>query len=55
MERKYFTINICKYMHAMYNMHDPNGSSVEQSYDCNLEYKNKGTLSTTYRFEHWML
>ena len=37
MESKYFTTDVCKCMHAMYDMHDPNtgahdpntGSSVE--------------------------
>ena len=24
MESKYFTIDVCKCMHAMYDMHDPN-------------------------------
>ena len=24
MESKYFTTDVCKCMHAMYNMHDPN-------------------------------
>ena len=30
---KYFTTDECKYMHVMYDMHDPNGSPVEWSYD----------------------
>ena len=28
-------------MHAMYNMHDPNKSVVEQSYASSSEYENK--------------
>ena len=24
MESKHFTTDVCKYMHAMYDMHDPN-------------------------------
>ena len=48
MESKYFTIYVCKCMHAMYGMHDPNtgdhdpntGSSVKQNYVCSLECEN---------------
>ena len=41
MKSKYFTTNVCKCIHAMYDMHDPNGSSMEQSYDRSSEYKNE--------------
>ena len=48
MESKYFTTYVCKCMHAMYDMHDPNpgahdpntGSSVEQNYVCSLKCEN---------------
>ena len=48
MKSKYFTIDVYKCMHAMYDMHDPNtgahdpniGSSVEQNYACNSECEN---------------
>ena len=33
---KYFTTDECKCMHVMYDMHDPNGSPVEWSYDRSL-------------------
>ena len=52
---KYFTTDECKCMHVMYDMHDPNGSPVEWSYDRSSKCKNEGASSTTYRFEHWML
>ena len=31
-QSKYFITDECKCMHAMYDMHDPNGSHVEWSY-----------------------
>ena len=48
MESKYFTTDVCKCMHAMYDMHDPNTgahdpnsrSSVEQNYVCSSECEN---------------
>ena len=48
MENKYFTTYVCKYMHVMYNMHDPNTgvhdpntrSSMEQNYTCSSECDN---------------
>ena len=48
MESKYFTTDVCKCMHAMYNMHDPNTraydpntrSFVEQNYTRNSECEN---------------
>ena len=48
MKSKYFRTDVCKCMHAMYNMHDPNTraydpntrSSVEQNYVRSLEYEN---------------
>ena len=48
MESKYFTIYLCKCMHAIYDMYDPNTgaydpntrSSVEQNYVHSLEYEN---------------
>ena len=48
MKSKYFTIDVCKCMHAMYNMHDPNtraydpntSSFIEQNYVHSLEYEN---------------
>ena len=48
MESKHFIIDVCKCMHVMYDMHDPNtgahdpniGSSMEQNYTRNLECEN---------------
>ena len=48
MKNKYFTTDVCKCMHAMCDMHDPNigtydpntGSSVKQNYVCSLECEN---------------
>ena len=34
-------------MHVMYDMHDPNGSPVEWSYDRSLKCKSEGDSSTT--------
>ena len=51
---QYFTTDECKCMHVMYDMHDPNGSPVEWSYDRSLRCKNEDALSTTCGFEHWM-
>ena len=51
-QSKYFTIDVCKCMHAMYDMHDLNGSPMEQSYDRSSGCKNEDASSTTCRFEH---
>ena len=48
MESKYFTTYVCKCMHAMYDVYDPNtgdhdlntGFSVKQNYVCSLECEN---------------
>ena len=41
MKSKYFTTDVYKCMHAMYNMHDPNTRSfVEYNYVHSLECKN---------------
>ena len=40
-QNKYFTTDVYKCMHAMYDMHDLNGSSVEYSYDHSSECDNK--------------
>ena len=48
MKNKYFTTDVCKCMHAMYDMYDPNTGvhdpntrfSMEQNYVCSLEYEN---------------
>ena len=43
---QYFTTDECKCMHVMYDMHDPNGSPVEWSYDhsskCKSQQKSLG-------------
>ena len=42
MESKYFTIYVCKYMHAMYDMHDPNTGA----YDPNIGAHDPNTVSS---------
>ena len=63
MESKYFTINICKRMNAMYDMHDPNtgahdpntGSFYVVKLCSQLGVWEQCASSTTSKFEPWIL
>ena len=41
MESKYFTINIYKYIHARYDMHNSNRFAMEESYARSSECENE--------------
>ena len=38
MESKYFTTDVCKCMHAMYDMHDPNTGAHDPNTRSFMEY-----------------